>query len=240
MYNQTPRFGGYYDNGATTAQWRLYKWAKPERGLTPSANIEALQTALHVSSVRYVLVHKRIATYDLALAQMREAGFTSVAWQTPNLTILEDSGWQSLARFYTQSAALNAPSLAAELALLPAADRAGRAIYAGTGSEQRLAGPPQSTTLTRQGPYQIGVMVDADSEGVLVVAESWHPNWRVTVDGKPAELLRANVAFMGVRLDAGKHDVLYSYRLPATLVAGWAISLLTVLGLLVRKVRAGA
>ena len=45
---------------------------------------------------------------------------------------------------------------------------------------------------------------------------------------------------MGVRLDAGKHDVLYSYRLPATLVVGWAISTLDVLGLLVRKARAGA
>ncbi len=245
-YNQTPRFGGYYDNGATTAQWRLYKWAKPERGLTPSVNIEALETALHVSSVRYVLVHKRIATSEQALYQMRQAGFASVAWQTPNVTILEDTAWQPLARLYAQADAVSAPSIAAELALLPAADRDKRAVYAAAANQPRQAAqaaqaaPPQAAALTRQGPYEISVQVDAAEGGVLVVGESWHPNWRVTVDGKPAELLRANVAFMGVRLDAGKHDVLYSYRLPATLVAGWAISILTVLGLLVRKAHAGA
>ena len=54
--------------------------------------------------MRYVLVHKRIATFDQALGRCEQAGFDRVAWQTANVTILEDSnGWQPLARFYTQS-----------------------------------------------------------------------------------------------------------------------------------------
>ena len=72
-YNHTPRFGGYYDNGAPRRQWQLYKWAKPERGATP-ADAAALGTALRLSSVRYVLVHRRLGTYDEALAMTQKMG----------------------------------------------------------------------------------------------------------------------------------------------------------------------
>ena len=40
-------------------------------------------------------------------------------------------------------------------------------------------------------------------------------NWRVTVDGKPAELLRCNFIMRGVYLPApGRHTVEFSFSLP--------------------------
>lgn len=221
-YNQTPRFGGYYDNGATAYQWRLYKWAKPERGR--SYDSAALRTALQVSAVRFVLVHRRVATFDEAIARLKQIGFAHVAWQTTNLTILEDRAWLPLARLYHKATPL-AGDPGAELERLAQAHAAGEALCAGC-TALRAAAPQALTpaTVRRKGPYEVVVSVDAPSPGLLVLAESWHTNWRVSVDGQPVEPMRANVAFIGVHLDAGKHAVLYSYHPPAALPVGWLIS----------------
>lgn len=236
-YNQTPRFGGYYDNGAPRAQWALYKWAKPERGVTSSP--ESLGVALRLSSVRYVLVHTRTVTFDQAVSTMKEAGFDKVAWQSAHVTILEDRHWQPLARIYSRVLPV-AGGYGEELTHLAAADRAQTAIVAQTDAAKADTRLTEATAtvparVTRLNPYQIRVQTDSPAPGMLVLSETWHPNWQVTVDGQPATVERANVAFMGVRLDAGKHDVLYSY-LPTTLVAGWMVTAATVLALMVAAI----
>ncbi|NLO04393.1 MAG: YfhO family protein [candidate division WS1 bacterium] len=69
---------------------------------------------------------------------------------------------------------------------------------------------------------------------VLVLADAWYPGWSVTVDGEPAELMRANFAFRAVALAAGQHEVVFSYR-PATWVMAvpmFAVGMLVVLALL--------
>jgi len=63
---------------------------------------------------------------------------------------------------------------------------------------------------------------------VLVLADAWHSDWRVTVHGEPAELLRANFAFRAVVVPAGAHNVTFSYR-----PASWPVALpLCALGML--------
>ena len=69
--------------------------------------------------------------------------------------------------------------------------------------------------------------------GYLVLLDSYSPDWHVTVDGSPATLLRANGLFRAVRLNAGQHDVEFSYR-PRAFLWGATISglaLLCMLGL---------
>lgn len=56
--------------------------------------------------------------------------------------------------------------------------------------------------------------VNAPTEGVLVLSELWFPHWRAEVDGKPADLIRTNFAFRGVKLDAGAHKVAFAYHSP--------------------------
>lgn len=54
--------------------------------------------------------------------------------------------------------------------------------------------------------------IDAPTEGILVFSELFFPNWHAVVDGKPAESLRVNFAFRGVKVGPGKHTVEYHYR----------------------------
>ncbi len=56
------------------------------------------------------------------------------------------------------------------------------------------------------------VEVDGPDGGYLVLNDVWHPWWEVTIDGKPAELLRANVLFRSVRVPPGRHVVRFSFH----------------------------
>jgi len=50
--------------------------------------------------------------------------------------------------------------------------------------------------------------------GFLVLADNWHPDWRVFVDGHERELYRANHCFRAVYVDAGTHEVVFKYISP--------------------------
>ncbi|MCC6839920.1 MAG: hypothetical protein IT230_07155 [Flavobacteriales bacterium] len=62
-----------------------------------------------------------------------------------------------------------------------------------------------------------------------VLQQAWYPGWTATVDGRPAPIIRANIACMGTVLPAGNHVLAFRYQKP---IAPWllAISLLTFLG----------
>ena len=71
--------------------------------------------------------------------------------------------------------------------------------------------PPRSLVpvrYRRPAPERIRLEIDAGEEpAVVFVAESHHPWWRVDLDGVPAPLLRAQMAFMAVRVGPGPHVV---------------------------------
>jgi Bacterial membrane protein YfhO len=67
---------------------------------------------------------------------------------------------------------------------------------------------------------------------VVVVAEAMFPGWRAKVDGRPAPVLTADGAFLGVAVPPGDHHVTLTYQKPTVaLVGGW-ITIFTLLGVL--------
>lgn len=51
--------------------------------------------------------------------------------------------------------------------------------------------------------------------GWLVVSEAYHPDWTVTIDGKPAQTTRAEAALLGIFVPAGSHEVVFQFKAPA-------------------------
>lgn len=71
---------------------------------------------------------------------------------------------------------------------------------------------PGTARLTRYDNTEVDIDVDAPSGGLLLLNDVWHPWWRATVDGKPSEILRANVIFRAVALMPGHHSVRFSFH----------------------------
>jgi hypothetical protein len=69
------------------------------------------------------------------------------------------------------------------------------------------------------------VELDADQPGLLVLTDSYDPNWIATLDGQTAELLRVDTALRGVCLSPGAHRVRFEYR-PMGFYVGVALSMI--------------
>jgi hypothetical protein len=69
-----------------------------------------------------------------------------------------------------------------------------------------------SAQIERYGNTEIAIAVDAPSGGILVLNDVWHPWWRAAVDGRPAEILKANVLFRAVVVPPGRHEVRFSFH----------------------------
>jgi hypothetical protein len=63
-------------------------------------------------------------------------------------------------------------------------------------------------------PKKIIFSANAPAPNILLLNDKYDPAWRVTVDGKPAELLRCNYIMRGVYLPAGQHTVEFQFTLP--------------------------
>ncbi len=50
--------------------------------------------------------------------------------------------------------------------------------------------------------------------GVLLLNDRWHENWRATVDGRPAEVLRGNMIMRAVAVPGGAHVVEFRHEPP--------------------------
>lgn len=72
--------------------------------------------------------------------------------------------------------------------------------------------------------------VTAVSGAVVVIAQTWHPNWRAFIDGLEKPVLRANHAYQAIEVPAGTHTVELYYT-DRSFLAGTGISLATLLGL---------
>lgn len=79
-----------------------------------------------------------------------------------------------------------------------------------------------------------GVTLQATLEerGLVVLADQLLDGWSVRVDGREAEPVRVNEVLRGVVVDAGEHEIEWSYRVPG-LRAGVASSTVAALALLV-------
>jgi hypothetical protein len=105
----------------------------------------------------------------------------------------------------------------------PLFDPRAEAVLAGAARAPGGEGGQGTARIVSRTTDTLEVEAELDVPGVLVVTEAFDEGWRAEVDGRAAEVVRANGLFRGVRLAAGRHRVRFRYR-PAAALAGAAIS----------------
>ena len=84
-------------------------------------------------------------------------------------------------------------------------------------------GPATAVEVVAAGAHRVELATAPSRPGWLVLNDAYYPGWEAEVDGRPAAILPAYVAFRAVALPAGRHRVVFRYA-PGSVRAGAAVS----------------
>jgi Bacterial membrane protein YfhO len=79
-------------------------------------------------------------------------------------------------------------------------------------------------------PEQVVVSAVSQGRNLLVLADTYFPGWKASIDGEQVEIVRVNHLLRGVVVPTGAHTVEFTYA-PLSWRIAWIVSLLTALGL---------
>jgi hypothetical protein len=121
----------------------------------------------------------------------------------------------ALPPFYTVGRARVADDATAASLLLSDAFDPAREVLLAAGEPGGTPGPLGAARLLDARPDCLVVEADLARDGWLVTVEGHDAGWRAAVDGRPAPVVRANLAFRAVRVPAGRHVVEQRYAPPS-------------------------
>ena len=84
--------------------------------------------------------------------------------------------------------------------------------------------PTESVTITEYEPQRVALTAVLDHPGLVVLADTFYPGWRLTIDGAAAPIYRTNHAMRGAAVKAGTHRLVYTYE-PDSVRVGLGLSI---------------
>ena len=90
------------------------------------------------------------------------------------------------------------------------------------------SGPVAEARIMEESGTHVQVTVGETRPGLLVLADTWYPGWKASVDGTAADVVPVDVVLRGVPVPAGQPTVVFSYD-PMSLKIGIAVSLVALL-----------
>jgi hypothetical protein len=204
-------------------------------GPTGPAEVRFDLNALSLLNGRFVVLTEPARPYRRLL---RKKGFKEV-FADSGQSVYENP--EPLPRTFVVGALVEAPGIPSDRQLPPlgvatTTDRDFLAHAEGFKIPVRASGdivpatPAGTAGITAYHHARVELEADLERPGVVVLADTWHPTWRVTVDGQEAVVGRVDEVLRGIALPPGRHRIVMTYR-PRSLRAAQWVSLST-LGLL--------
>lgn len=134
-------------------------------------------------------------------------------------------------RAYLVGQALAASDAAAALMLVQAnSNRLAELVVLETDAppQPNSSGAIGSVDITTYALNEVELTADLTAPGYLVLADSYYPGWRATVDGVETAVYRANSVVRAIALPAGHYDITFTFQ-PLDFYLGTAITALALL-----------
>jgi hypothetical protein len=72
--------------------------------------------------------------------------------------------------------------------------------------------PYQSAKITNYSPHKIEIITEASKDGYLVLTDAYYPGWQAYLDGREVKIYPTNIAFRGLFVPQGKHQIIFKYH----------------------------
>ena len=105
-------------------------------------------------------------------------------------------------------------------------------ISAGGSLSPRIPHEGEGLSLTTYEANALTFEAETDAERVAVFSDIYYPGWQCTIDGEPADILRADYVLRAVVIPAGKHTVAFRFD-PQSLHATESIATAALIALIV-------
>ena len=186
-----------------------------------------------VLNVRYVMTHESAAPLDgydlLGTAEgvslyenknaMPRAFFANQIIEAPGhaeaLRILSGSGFDPRTAVVIEGAAAR-PAMQMTRSMQV---RNVTEPYSGLMKQMNVLLAPAIATSIEDKRDRVVIETENGTEGLLVLSDNYYTGWRASVDGVPAEVLRANCTMRAVNVPAGRHLVSFVFMPPAFFVS---------------------
>jgi len=157
--------------------------------------------------VRYLIVHVGQDLPDGLAGEVveRERGYLLVGLE----------GWQPRASVVPSWTVVAGEADALERVLEPGFDPAREAVLEDEPGIRPTDPMPGTAVYREVRPEDVRIEVEAPAPSLVVVRNAWDRGWTATVDGRPAQVLRADHLLQAVPVAAGRHEVRLVYREPA-------------------------
>lgn len=103
-------------------------------------------------------------------------------------------------------------------------DSAGSAVLTGS--------PTSSVAIIDRQETSLVLETNFSETGYLFLSQAFAPGWQASLDGAKTDIIRANYAYMAVKVPAGPHQIVFAFK-PLSYIIGKSISIITIIGLLI-------
>jgi len=161
---------------------------------------------------------ERITLVDAAgnrteLAHLAGQGDHTLTYRSEDVAVYENADALPRAFIVHQARAIREDAEASVALHDPAFDPASEVLLATDSlpGQPSAAADADAVQLLKYDSQEVAIEVRAAADGYLVLTDSWYPGWQAKVDGKDAQILRADLIFRAVFLPAGEHVVEFVY-----------------------------
>ncbi|MEK7581231.1 MAG: YfhO family protein [Patescibacteria group bacterium] len=85
-----------------------------------------------------------------------------------------------------------------------------------------------TTKITGSSENEVNLFADLNGDGILILADSYHPGWSAYDNGQKVEIIPANINQRGLSLKSGGHQITFKYQ-PSSVFLGALISLTSII-----------
>jgi hypothetical protein len=239
LRRQAQYFTYLLEGRTTPANRKLIFAGMLTSGLTTASidRLPAQRRLLDLASVRAVLMGIGMPSTPAVRTLIDEVPLRELPPPRSDLLLYENP--RAVPRAYVTYRVEPAPEPEALLARMSAPDFDPMATSFVEGSVAASGSRPgHPATIVRDDPEVVEIDATLAAPGLVVLADSFYPGWRASVDGAPAPIVATNHLFRGVPAREGAHRIRFEYRPPSVAIgAGLGVIGLLALGGLVVAAR---